>query len=265
MAHLQELAASSLSMLKTDEEIRTLNKHHAQTYSQKLTTGYKKLLDALFDKENGIIVKMQMQIEEQQKVNAILLAKMEVLEKNQIETDQYSRKETIEVRGIDEDLSNDQVEKQVVDMLNSIKEDDEPAFTKEDIHACHKLKNKKMVICKFVSRRRMRSSINNRKKLKNKDLSSIGIKGRVVIYESMSYHYKNLHWRCSQLKKAGKIKDCWFYNGKYKIIRIGETEPVVVHDVGSLSFEIETTIMDIDNICEEWKDKNFPPRVPRVE
>ena len=130
MTHLQELAASSLSMLKTDEEIRTLNKHHAQTYSQKLTNGYKKLLDALFDKEKGIIVKMQMQIEEQQKVNAMLLAKMEILEKNQIETDQYSRKETIEVRGIDEDLPNDQVEKQVVDMLNSIKDDDEPAFTK---------------------------------------------------------------------------------------------------------------------------------------
>ena len=192
----------------------------------------------------------------------MLLAKMDKLEKNQIEADQYSRKETIEIRGIDENLHDNEVEKKVVDMLNAIKSNDDPEFTKEDIHACHKLKNKKVVICKFVSRRRMRSTINNRKNLKNKDLSPIGIRGRVVIYESMSYHYKNLHWRCSQLKKAGTIKDCWFYNGKYKIIRAGETDPVVITDIGCLALQIGTPVDTIDSICEEWKDKPFAPRAP---
>ena len=106
----------------------------------------------------------------------------------------------------------------------------------------------------------MRSSINNRKKVKNKDLSGIGTRGEVVIYESMSFHYKNLHWRCTQLKKAGIIKDSWFYNGKYKI-RVGDNEPVAVSDVGDVSLQIGTSIEDIDITCEEWKEK-IPPHAP---
>ena len=264
MDHLQQIATSSIGMLKTDNEIKGLNKNEAQNYSVKLTNSYKQLLESLFNKESGIIVKMQNQIAEQQKINAMLMAKMELLEKNQIATDQYSRKETIEIHGIDENLPDNETEDKVIEMLNAIKENEDPAFTKEDIHACHKLKNKKVVICKFVSRRRMRSSINNRKKLKNKDLSGIGIRGKVVIYESMSFHYKNLHWRCTQLKKAGIIKDSWFYNGKYKI-RVGDNEPVVVTDVGDVSFQIGTSIEDIDITCEEWKEKKFPPRAPRAD
>ena len=69
---------------------------------------------------------------------------------------------------MDENLSDEQIEKKVVDMLNAIKANDDPLLTEEDIHAGHKLKNKKMVICKFVSRRRMRATIKNRKNLKNK-------------------------------------------------------------------------------------------------
>ena len=145
--------------------------------------------------------------------------------------------------------------------MNEIKENHDPEFSKEDIHACHKLKNKKVVICKFVSRRRMRTTITNRKRLKNKDLSAVGgIAGKLVIFESMSHHYKNLHWKCMQLKKAGAIKDAWFTNGKYKVVRSGETDPSVVMDLNGLSQCIQMPVQEIDNVVEEWKDKQFPPR-----
>ena len=53
------------------------------------------------------------------------------------------------------------------------------------------------------------------------------------------------------------IKDCWFTNGKYKIVRSGETEAVVIVDSENLSATIEKTIVDIDALCEEWKNKPF--------
>ena len=257
--------SASVDLLKSNNEIKGLNKNEAQQYSTKVTNSYRKLVESLFDKETGILVGMQKQISEQQKLNMKLLEKMEALEKQQIQSDQYSRKETIEIRGFDENLPDVEIEKKVVQVLNAIKENHDAEFTQEDIHACHKLKNKKIVICKFVSRRRMRTTVTNRKRLKEKDLSGIGgIQGKVVIHESMTYHYKNLHWKCMQLKKARIIKDAWFCNGKYKIVRAGETDPIVVTDIDNVSHEIQLPINQINTAVEEWKNQPFPPREQSV-
>ena len=76
MDQLQQIATSSIGMLKTDNEIKGLNKNEAQNYSVKQTNSYKQVLESLLNKESGIIVKMQNQIAEQQKINAMLMAKM---------------------------------------------------------------------------------------------------------------------------------------------------------------------------------------------
>ena len=265
MESIAELAAT-VNTLKSNNDIRNLNKNDAIQYSIEITNNVKKLMTAMFDTENGVIVKMQRQLDpldQQNEINQKLLIKMNNLEKQQIQTDQYARKETIEIKGLGENIPDRDIESKVVDVLNSIKDDDDTQFTREDIHACHRLKNKSIVICKFVSRRRMRATISNRKKLKGKDLTQIGVQGKLVIYESMSFHYKNLHWKCTQLKKAQVIKDCWFMNGKYKIVQSGETEAVVIVDSENLSATIEKTIVDIDALCEEWKNKPFA--TPRQE
>ena len=186
------------------------SKGDAINFSLKITQAYTKFLDVLFDEDQGIIVRQQKQMEAQSATNKLLISKIEKLEKQQIRSDQYSRKETIEMKGINPELPDREVEKKVIEVLNSIKSETDQPFTPEGIHACHKLK--KIVICKFVSRRRMRANINNRSELKGKDLTSIGIRCKVFIYESMTRHFKNLNWRCNQLKKAGIIKDCWLSN-----------------------------------------------------
>ena len=61
-----------------------------------------------------------------------------------------------------------------------------------------------------MSRKRMRNVIYSRKKLKDKDLKNHGIPGQLFIAESMAPTYKNLDWKCRQLKKDGAIKQCWF-------------------------------------------------------
>ena len=44
------------------------------------------------------------------------------------------------------------------------------------------------------------------KKLKDKDLKDHGIRGKLFIAESMAPAYKNLDWKCRQLKKGGAIQ-----------------------------------------------------------
>ena len=97
--------------LKSSNEISNLSKSDAIKYSLKITQAYTKLIDVLFDDEKGIIVQQQKQIEAQAATNKMLICKLEQLEKQQIRSDQYSRKETIEVKGLDPELSNQDVEK----------------------------------------------------------------------------------------------------------------------------------------------------------
>ena len=178
--------------LKSSNEISNLSKADAIKYSLKITQAYTKLIDVLFDDEKGIIVQQQKQIEAQAATNKMLIAKLDQLEKQQIRSDQYSRKETIEVKGLDPELSNQEVEKKVLEVLNTIKSDHDKEFTPEDIHACHKLKNKKFVICKFVSRRRMRATIKNRTSLRTRTYLNLELESNLIhlttfIYLNLGY------------------------------------------------------------------------------
>ena len=96
MESIAELAAT-VNTLKSNNDIRNLNKNDAIQYSIEITNNVKKLMTAMFDTENGVIVKMQRQLDQQNEINQKLLIKMNNLEKQQIQTDQYARKETIEI------------------------------------------------------------------------------------------------------------------------------------------------------------------------
>ena len=234
---------------KTKNEINSLNKNDLAVYATKMTAAYKSLYDKLFDQNNGIIVKLENQVQVSSQVSAILVEKIAVLERRLQSTEQYTRKESIEFKGFNTEIPDAEMEKNVIGVLNEIKGDDEEEYTGEDIQACHKLKNKNLVICKFVSRKRMRAVVNNRKKLKDRDMKKHGVKGKLVIFESMSPHFKNLNWRCKQLTKAGYIKDCWFYNGKYNILTKEEERKNIVL-VDDLYEILKLNELKLNKICE---------------
>ena len=165
---------------------------------------------------------------------------MSAVDRRSITNSQYIRKETIELHGFDPDLSIDQVEENVLDMINKIKDEDEPAFISLDIEASHKLENKRQVMGEFISRKRTRHLITNRNQFKDKDLRH---NGKLFISESMCPEFKSIDWKCRQLKKAGKILQCWFFNGKYSIKKM----------IFKSIFHVE--MVNINNLCEDWGDK----------
>ena len=60
MDNLSELAATA-DLLKSNNEIKGFNKNEAQQYAIKVSNSYRKLVESLFDEENGILVSMQRQ------------------------------------------------------------------------------------------------------------------------------------------------------------------------------------------------------------
>ena len=83
------------------------------------------------------------------KVN-VLENKIIDLEIQNNNVDQYSRRSNVEISGILQSVSNNQLEKKVVDILKAI----DVNITMNEIEACHRLgKKKKNVIVRVINRK----------------------------------------------------------------------------------------------------------------
>ena len=236
-------------------QISQLNKKDLEKYAFNLSNAYSKLYDKLFNQKTGILPILESQIGVITSINNQLLKKITAVERTSNSISQYSRKETIELHGFNPETPANEVEDKVLNIINSINnEDDYSKYTPEDIQACHKLKDRSKIICKFVSRKRMRNVINNRKKLKGMDLKNQGIPGKLFINESMAPSFKGIDWRCRQLKKAKLIKECWFFNGNYTLQNLKEEKKQVSHINDILDY-LGMKEEELEKICLEWKDK----------
>ena len=117
-------------------------------------------------KKTGILGKLSSQLEISANLNNLLLEKLQYVERTANGNAQYARKETFEVHGLPANLPDENVEQVVLNIMNDIKADETPAYTLDDIQACHKLKDKTKAICKMVSSKRMRQVISSRTNLK---------------------------------------------------------------------------------------------------
>ena len=75
------------------------------------------------------------------------------------------------------------------------------------------------MIIKLTHRKRMRAVIKSRTKLATKDIQTKLKMGRVYIVESLAGAYKPLLYKCQKLKSAGRIHDCWFFNGNINVVK----------------------------------------------
>ena len=138
------------------------------------------------------------------------------LERRMAATEQYSRRECIELAGIPESVPEEEIEQKVVDLLNHAG----VGVTVDDFHAVHRLKNKKIVIAKFISRKKAVASLKNKKKLRELDEPSkvrFGV-GKVFVNESLCPTYRRLFGICNSLFKKKYISKNFTFNGSLYIV-----------------------------------------------
>ena len=126
-------------------------------------------------------------------------------------TQQYQRRENIEISGIPSHVQDRDLENFVIHrVLRKIGLNQLDSY---EIVACHRLgrsspERPANVIVRFVNRKRAHQAIANRYNLRNyPDLANM------FIVENLCPKYKSIFNRCKQLKTEGKIKHVWSYNG----------------------------------------------------
>ena len=158
-------------------------------------------------------------------VNTKLCDKMKFLERQCWANKQYSRRECLEISGVPESITDNDLEGKVLKLLENIDVKVHP----DHIEACHWINSnagpKKVVIkmsrCKDADKIRRA-----KKKLKGLNLSSIGINSAVYINDSLCRYYKNLWAKCKKLWLNKFIHGFWTSNGS---IRLKLTETGNVH------------------------------------
>ena len=136
---------------------------------------------------------------------------------------QYSRRETLGISGIPENIDDGELEGKVLTVLSKL----DVYIDSANVEACHWLKSNKKAILK-LSRQKDSDEIRRvSSKLKTTDLKPIGITTPVYINDSLCFYYKKLWSKCKNLWSNKFIFGYWVSNGSIKI-RISESSPVKV-------------------------------------
>ena len=151
------------------------------------------------------------------------------LERNCWSNEQYSRRECLEVTGIPGDTHNDKLEETVLNVFKKI----DVNVQAENIEACHWLKSKnsaKKVIVKFSRRKDADNVRKSKKKLKNANLSTLGINNPVFVNDSLCKQYKSLWSKCKKLFINKFLHGFWVTNGTIRIkVEESSTPTSVTH------------------------------------
>ena len=144
------------------------------------------------------------------KVN-VLENKIIDLEIENNNVDQYSRRNKVEILGIPQSVSDNQLEEKVVNILKAI----DANITLNEIEACHRLgKKKKNVIVRVINRKHYSKTLQNKEKLNSIDKNAIGIPNAYLfISESLTPLNSSLALNCHKLKRDGKIEKYYTISG----------------------------------------------------
>lgn len=146
-----------------------------------------------------------------------------VLENDVVDVQQYIRRNNVEICGIPDNVSDNDLEKKVIELASVI----DVKINKHDIEACHRLKARrntngpKRTIVRFTNRKWCDKLHANKKKIKEDKERKISVKlkslgldhKKVYINNNLCPSNKFLWGKCKRLHDAKLIDRFWIYNG----------------------------------------------------
>ena len=133
---------------------------------------------------------------------------IESIEKDVVNVDQYNRRNNLEIVGIPDEIPQNSLEETVIKIASCL----DVKVTKSDVEACHRLRKKPNyegnanVIVRFVNRKSVENLMAKRRMLKNKNLSNLGIHGKVYLNNNLCPYNKYLMGQVKNLFTHGIIK-----------------------------------------------------------
>ena len=153
--------------------------------------------------------------------NTLLVTCVTELEKQQANMEQYSRRNNVEVSGISNEVSDENLEKKVIDICK----ESGIVLNLYDIEACHRppsghvnTSNSKHVIVKLASRKHSEAMLHLKK--------SINSCSSIDITNSLCPYYPFLLGKCKELQRKGLINQV-FCLGAIVTIKVRENGPPI--------------------------------------
>ena len=148
-------------------------------------------------------------------VNSKLHERLVALERQCWGNNQYSRRECLEITGVPDSVSYDDLEKTTIKIFDKL----DVAIEPPNIEDYHWLKSNgpKKVIIKFARRKDANLIWKNKNKLKGMNLCSVGINNPVFINDSLCSYYKMLWRKCKKLWSSKYIHAFWVSNGTLRL------------------------------------------------
>ena len=135
------------------------------------------------------------------------------LERQLYAQQQYSRRETLEFVGIPESVADKNVEAKVIELCGAAS----VTVSERSFHAVHRLKNRNIVIAKFLHRKDAIQVLRNKKKLRDTDAATkkrLNVRGKVFVNESLCTPFRRLFGICNGLFKKKVLTSSYVLNGK---------------------------------------------------
>ena len=124
--------------------------------------------------------------------------------------EQYGRRNNLEITGISDDVSDENLEGKVIEVLNEIQVD----VSRSDIEVCHRIgksKNSpKKTIVRFTNRKYAKKALLNRKSLMNNVTYN-----NIYINENLTKANNTIAYNCRKLKRNGMIDKNYLREGSY--------------------------------------------------
>ena len=139
--------------------------------------------------------------------SSLLAGRIKHLERQLLASQQYSRRECLDICGIDTAVSDKELENTVCEILSEIEVDLNP---ERDLQACHRIGRNGNVIVKFSNRKTVSLILSKKKYLQDK-------RKNVYINESLCPLNRKLRGCCNKLIKEKKIKKLSSRNGMIRI------------------------------------------------
>ena len=134
--------------------------------------------------------------------NAALTKEVLNLKRKMNRENMYFRQENLEFSGIPESVADVNLEQTAIYLLRKTGVE----CTPDDIVACHRLKNKKDVIIRFVNRKHAFHALSRSKNLKN-NTDDIIPNSKIYINRNLTPEYKTLRWQAKTLKRQKFFED----------------------------------------------------------
>ena len=171
-------------------------------------------LNVTISEQNAKIEQLTSTLAVNQAVTKQLQNKIVQLERMCHANNQYSRRETLEIVGIPESVKDADLEREALDIFNSVGVASAPI----DIHACHRIKGGKTIV-KLVYRKQAQAIAKNKMKLKNVKFGDDSVLSgkKLFINDSLCPYYKFLWSKCNELRKKGMIFSVRTNNGTVNV------------------------------------------------